>query len=183
MSESKRSFFSTIPGLITGLAGLLTGIVGLVTVLIQLGVLGGDDDSDTTATTVPSSVPAGGSQGATGGGGGTTTTEAGTFTVSETSLEFTEAAKEKTVTIRNTSDSARITVMPPRVSGDDPGNFTASFGSCTNAPLAPNLTCTVKVTFAPAGALRRYSATLQIQASGAPRAAEVRLNGSSLLGG
>ena len=48
MSENKKSFFSSIPGLITGLAGLVTGIVGLFTVLIQLDVIGGDDDSGPT---------------------------------------------------------------------------------------------------------------------------------------
>ena len=42
-SENKKSFWSSIPGLVTGLAGLLTGVVGLVTVLIQLDVIGGDD--------------------------------------------------------------------------------------------------------------------------------------------
>ena len=40
MSENKKSFWSSIPGLVTGLAGLLTGVVGLVTVLIQLEDLG-----------------------------------------------------------------------------------------------------------------------------------------------
>ena len=182
MSE-KKSFWSSIPGLVTGLAGLLTGIVGLVTVLIQLDVIGGDDDSSTVnATGATSTTVAAGGTSSGGGGGGTPTTEAATFTVSPTTLEFAPHEKEKTVTVRNTSSTAAITVSQPRVSGDDPGNFTASLDACSR-PLSPNLTCTLKVTFAPSGALRRYSATLQIQAGGAPRGAEVRLTGSSLLGG
>jgi hypothetical protein len=185
MSESKRSFFSTIPGLITGLAGLLTGIVGLVTVLIQLGVLGGDDDSSVNATGASSTTVAGGGTsggGTSGGGGATTTTELATFTASPTTLDFGPADKEKTVTIKNTSSTAPITVSQPRLTGDDASNFSVALDSC-NRPLAADLSCTVKVTFAPTGNLRRYSATLQIEARGAPRGAEVKLTGSSLLGG
>ena len=77
MSESKRSFWSTIPGFVTGLAGLLTAVVGLVTVLIQLDIIGGDDSDQpvgTTGTTVAGGAPA--------GGGATPTTAALAFTVS-----------------------------------------------------------------------------------------------------
>ena len=49
MSENSRSFFSTVPGLVTGLAGVLTAVVGLITVLIQLGVIGGDDSDGSPA--------------------------------------------------------------------------------------------------------------------------------------
>ncbi|HEX2119184.1 MAG TPA: hypothetical protein VHF91_08370 [Acidimicrobiales bacterium] len=184
MSESKRSFFSTIPGLITGLAGLLTGIVGLVTVLIQLGVLGGDDSSSSSPGTTVTSAPAPGGQGAVGGGGsgGTTATDAPTFTVSPTTLDFQATdPRTKRVTVENTSSTASIRVTQPRVTGEDASNFSVSLGQCSGA-LAPNLSCTIEVTFAPSGPLRRYTATLQVQATGAPRGDEVRLTGSSLLG-
>ncbi|MGH9265685.1 MAG: hypothetical protein ACRD1D_13440 [Acidimicrobiales bacterium] len=182
MSESKRSFFSTIPGLITGLAGLLTGIVGLVTVLIQLGVLGGDGDSASSSSTTVTSAPAPGGQGAVGGGSGGTTAEVPTFRVSPTTLDFQATdPRKKTVTIRNESTTTPITVTQPRVSGEDASNFSASFATCSGA-LAPNLSCTIEVTFAPSGPLRRYNATLQVQATGAPRGEEVRLTGSSVLG-
>ena len=177
MSENKRSFFSTIPGLVTGLAGLLTGIVGLVTVLMQLNVIGGDESNGSTAvnTGTSASAPAG------GGAGGTPTTEAGTFTASPSTLNFGPAdPKEKVVKVTNTSDSARLTVQMPTLTGKDADRFTASPGDCSGQ-LAPNLSCNVRVTFAPSGPLRSYEATLQIQATGAPRAAEVKVTASTVL--
>ncbi len=174
MSENKRSFFATIPGLVTGLAGLLTGIVGLVTVLIQLDVIGGDEETRSTGSTA--NAPAGG-----GAGGATTTTEVGTFTVSPSPLSFGPAdPKEKVVKVTNTSDSAKLTVPTPRVTGKDADRFTASSGDCSGQ-LAPNLSCNVRVTFAPSGPLRSYEATVQIQAAGAPRGAEVKITASTLL--
>jgi hypothetical protein len=175
MSENKRSFFATIPGLVTGLAGLLTGIVGLVTVLIQLDVIGGDEETRSTGSTAD--APAGG-----GAGGAPTTAEVGTFTVSPSTLNFGPAdPKEKVVKVTNTSDSAKLTVEAPKVTGKDADRFTASRGDCSG-PLAPNLSCNVRVTFAPSGPLRTYEATIQIQATGAPRAAEVKVTASSVLG-
>jgi len=173
MSENKRSFFATIPGLVTGLAGLLTGIVGLVTVLIQLDVIGSDKDTLSTGSTADAP--------ASGGAGATPTTEAGTFALSPSALNFGPAdVKEKVVKVTNTSDSAKLTVLAPQVTGTDADRFTASRGDCS-APLAPNLSCNVRVTFAPSGPLRSYEATVQIEATGAPRAAEVKVTANTIL--
>ena len=178
MSEKKRSFFATIPGLVTRLAGLLTGIVGLVTVLIQLNVIGGDDSngSAVNAGGPVTSAPAGG-----GGAGGTPTTEAGTFTVTPSPLNFGPAdPKEKTLTVKYTSSTARLSVQSPKVIGKDAERFSTS-SDCPGS-LAPNLSCNVRVTFAPSGPLRTYEAAIQIQATGAPRGAEVKVTASTLLG-
>ena len=176
MSRSKR-FFSTIPGLVTGLAGLLTGVVGLVTVLIQLGVLGGDDGRGTTTTTTataPAVAPPAG-----GGGGATTTTEVPAFTVEPTTLDFKVGdPREKTVRVRNVSNSASLTLSQPRIIGDDASQFSVSAGACGG--LRPGESCMVRVTFAPTGSVRTYRATLQLTGPGA-RVEEVRLMGSTLL--
>ncbi len=178
MSENKRSFWATIPGFVTGLAGLLTAIVGLVTVLIQLDVIGGEDSDDAGVETTTTTVAGGGS--GAGGGGATATTDAPRFTVSPTTLDFKPAdPREKKVTVRNTSESASLTVAPPRVSGQDQGQFSATSGTC-GAPLRAGLSCELVVTFAPAGPLRTYSAVLQVTAAGA-RGEEVRLTASTLL--
>ncbi|HEV3494926.1 MAG TPA: hypothetical protein VHA34_01105 [Actinomycetes bacterium] len=178
MSESKRSFWSTIPGLVTGLAGLLTGVVGLVTVLIQLGVLGGDDSNQsvgTAETTVPGGAPT------SRPGGTTATTEAPSFTVTPGSLDFKPAdPREKTVTLRNTSELATITFAQPQVTGQDRGQFSASSGTCSG-PVRPNLSCEMRVTFSPSGPLRTYTALLQITAPGAARGEEVRLTATTIL--
>lgn len=182
MSERSRSFWSTVPGLVTGLAGLLTGIVGLVTVLIQLGVLGGkSDDKSTAATGGTTSTTVTTLPGVTTTAFGATSTAAtGTFTVPAT-LDFPAAGpKEKPLTVKNTSPSGTITLRQPTITGPDAARFSVSLDTCAQ-PLAANLSCTMQVTFAPNAALRTYSATLQITASGAARGAEVALTGSTLL--
>jgi len=173
MSE-KKSFWSSVPGLVTGLAGLLTGIVGLVTVLIQLHVIGGDSskskststDAGVTTTVV---VP--------------TTTEMGSIAATPRALTFGPTdPKVKTVTVRNTGRSAPITVTQPTITGTDRSQFSVRLDDCST-PVQPNLSCTMEVTFVPAGALRSYNATLQIQPAGGVRGEEVSLSGSTLLGG
>lgn len=180
MSE-KRSFWSTIPGLVTGLAGLLTGIVGLITVLIQLGVLGGKSDSGSTppakngtVTTAPATAGPSATSGASG-----TLAAAGSFTVPST-LDFPAGVKEKTLAVKNTSSSGTITVRPPTVTGSDAARFTVALGDCSQ-PLAANLSCTMTVTFSPNGALRTYSAALELTATGAERGSEVALTATTLL--
>jgi len=171
MSEDKRSFWASVPGLITGLAGLLTGIVGLGTLAVQQGILGKDSPRPTTTVV-----------GAGSGIGAPPTTEAGAFTLTPLTLDFPLGSKSQDVTVKNISTTAAITMLPPRVTGDDDARFVAAFGTCNNAPLPPGASCTVKVTFSPAGILRRYNARLQIQATGAPRTAEVSLSGTTLVG-
>ena len=174
MSEKSQSFFATVPGVVTGLAGVLTALVGLVTLLIQLDVIGGDDSKNvTTATTI---APTGG-----GAVGPATTVEPGSFTLSPNPLNFGPAdPKEKVLTVMNTSRTAALSVQAPRVAGKDAARFTVVLGDCV-APLAPNLSCTLRVTFAPRGPLDTYEATVQVQASGAPQGAEAKLTGGTLL--
>lgn len=173
MTDGHRSFWSSIPGLITGLAGLLTGVVGLGTLAVQQGIIGGKDSGSTTNTTVVTGP---------GTAGATATTEVGSFTMTPATLNFAPAdAKEKFVTVKNTSGSTPITVQTPRVGGNDAGRFTASYGTCTGAPLKAGLSCTLKVTFTPSGALKKFDATLQVTAEGAPQGAEVPITASTLL--
>lgn len=171
MTDGHRSFWSSVPGLITGLAGLLTGVVGLGTLAVQQGIIG--KGSGTAATTTVAPAP--------GGAGTPATTEAGSFTVNPTTLDFAPAdAKEKLVIVRNTGSTA-LTIQTPRVGGKDPDRFTAAYGTCTGAPLGAGLSCTLKVTFTPSGALKKFDATLQVVATGAPRGAEVAITASTLL--
>lgn len=170
MSGDRRSFWSSVPGLITGLAGLLTGVVGGITLLVQQGVIG-SNTTGAPATTAPATTA--------------TTTLAvpvGTFTVTPNALNIGPTDdRTKTVTVRNTSATASISVQPPVVTGADRALFPAAYDTCTSAPLKPNLSCTLKVTFTPAGALRSYKATLQVEATGAVRGEEVAVTATTLL--
>ena len=43
MNAEKKSFLTSLPGLLTGVAGLITAVVGLIIALDQVGVIGGSD--------------------------------------------------------------------------------------------------------------------------------------------
>jgi hypothetical protein len=175
VSGGNRSFWSSIPGVVTGLAGLLTAIVGMITLLVQLDVIGGDSsDSPSTPTTAPAS-------GGGAGGGAAPAAEVPTFTLTPATLEFKPTdPRRKDVTVKNTSTTTALTVPQPRLTGTDSRLFSASFGTCTGAPLAAGLSCTLTVTFAPSGPLANYSATLEVAPSGA-RAEVVQIKASSIL--
>jgi hypothetical protein len=176
MSESTRSFWSSIPGLVTGLAGLLTGVVGLVTVLMQLDVIGGDDSKDPSpavATTVA------GSPATDGRPAGTPTTQPPEFALSTTTLEFKPTdPKEKDVTVRNTG-SVPLRLTPPEVEGTDSSQFRATLGTCSGQ-VGVGGVCTLKVSFTPAGPLKTYTATLEVGAVGAG-AETVQLKATTVL--
>jgi len=56
MSEEK-SFFSTLPGIITALAGLVTAIAGLIVALSQSGFIGSRGKEETKPEAVAPSQP------------------------------------------------------------------------------------------------------------------------------
>lgn len=171
MSE-KKSFWSSIPGLVTGLAGLLTGVVGLVTVLIQLDVIGAKDDAATPAAGVVTTVA--------GGGSTATTAISGRLTVAPTQLlKLQPNEREKNVTVTN-SASASVTVMKPETSGPDQAAFKVDEG-CTNVSLKPGGSCTLKVQLTPSGVLKNYQAKLVLEAKEIPTVTELPIEASTIL--
>ena len=176
MSENKRSFWSSIPGLVTGLAGLLTGIVGLVTVLIQLDVIGGDDGGTPNAAVSTTVVP-GGTAGTTGAGG--VTSISGQLTAEPATLKLATGEREKALLVRNNSNAA-VTVLKPEYKGRDSSAFSVDSG-CTNVNLRAGASCTVKVQLAPSGPLKTYEARLVLEAKEIPQVTEVPVTASTLL--
>lgn len=163
MSDGRRSFWSSIPGLITGLAGLLTGVVGLGTLAVQQGIIGGKDSAATTTTAV----------GATPAGGPTTTAaEAASFSVDVSRIQFQAGDRQKKVKVTNPTRTATVTMQAPTFQGSEPSVFSADNG-CTKKQLGPKEDCTVTITFAPAGLLKAYTATLVLAASEVTAATEV----------
>jgi hypothetical protein len=136
-------------------------------VLTQLGVLGGGSGGTTTT------LPPGGT------GGGATTLEVPTFTVDPTILDFRGGDAPRTVRVRNTG-SVDLTGVVAQVTGPARAQFSVSAGEC-GAPVRPGLSCELRVTFSPAGALQRFNAVLEVAAQGA-RGQEVTLTASTLLG-
>ncbi len=176
MATKSKSFWSTMPGLITGLAGILTALVGLGTLLIQIGVIGGDGDS-----TAKSGVTAN-SRGTEGGNSQTQDSETPpasaakpSFTVAPDDLKLTGTDKEDTVTVSNTGTTALI--LATQVTGAGKDQFTVSKGSCgTQVPKGGS--CSLTVSFK--GALTPVKADLIVSASGASSSQEVKLEGSPL---
>ena len=179
MSENKKSFWSSIPGLVTGLAGLLTGIVGLVTVLIQLDVIGGDDDGTPNASVTTTVVPGGTANTSGGAGGGAITTISGRLAAEPTTLKLATGEREKTLTVRNASN-ASVTVLKPEYKGRDSSAFTVDSG-CTNVNLRAGASCTVKIQLAPSGPLKTYEASLVLEAKEISQVTEVPVTASTLL--
>jgi len=171
VSQNKRSFWSSIPGLITGIAGLLTAVAGIGTLAVQQGIIGGNGSNSPATTAAP---------GGAGATATTTTTEEGAFTVSPTLLTFKTGEREKTLTVKNPTRTARITVTRPQFTGADASVFEADAG-CTNVRLEPGRSCTVKVLFAPSGLLKSYKANLVLEANGGSGATEVPIEASTLL--
>lgn len=170
MSE-KKSFWSTVPGVVTGLTGLLTAVVGMVTVLIQLDVIGGDGAAPPNAavTTTVAGAPA----------GPATTTITGRLTAEPASVRLAATEREKAVTVRNNA-SASVTVLKPDTTGRDRSAFRVDDG-CTNVTLRPGLSCTVKVHLNPSGPLKTYEAELVLEAREIAQVTAVPLQASTLL--
>jgi hypothetical protein len=182
MSENKGSFWSSVPGLVTGLAGVLTAVVGLITVLIQLNVIGGDNDSGHTVAAGGSATTtvAGATQGTVPAGGTTPTTEAGRLTVDPTSLTLKPGEHDKAIKVINPTRTATVTVLSPEITGTDKAVFQADAG-CTSVKLGPGDTCTLKVLFAPSGPLRSYNATLVVKGDRGTPPTNVPIQASTIL--
>jgi len=171
VTDGHRSFWSSIPGLITGLAGLLTAVVGLGTLAVQQGIIGKGSSSGPTTTVAGA--------GAVTGAGGPTTTEAPAFTVSPTLLKLQATQRDTSLTVTSSTRTATVTMLTPQFSGTDAASFKVDAG-CTNVRLDPERSCTLKVLFSPSGLPRTYSATLVLRADGAPPT-EVPIQATGLL--
>ena len=176
MSTKSKSFWSTIPGLITGLAGILTALVGLGTLLIQIGVIGGDD-GDSGARSGVSSTDRGAATGNTPSeDSDSPATEAArpSFTVAPDKLELTANRKSATVTVSNTGTTALT--LATDVTGDGADQFTVTTGACgTQVPKGGS--CSINVSFK--GGLTAQ-AELVVKASGAASSQKVELEGALL---
>lgn len=155
MAKGERAFWSSLPGILTGLAGILTAAVALLGLALSQGWIGngGGDDS---------SVDAGG--------------EVVRISVEPEKLEFgglgLPGADEKAVEVLN--DGTAPVTLETEITGEDEGKFSSDGTDCTTSPLPPGRTCEVTVSLDGSGAA---SATLVISANGGELAREVELEG------
>lgn len=159
----ERSFWSSIPGLLTGLAGVLTGVVGLLGLALSQGWLGDGPAEES--------------------GGGQVAEETGApvvrISVDPGELRFTkvpgvDAAKSVTVT----NDGNVSVAVTATTSGEDEASFTADARDCTRSEIPPDEDCTIEVLFE-GGPSPSYRARLVVSANGNQDVQYVELTAAS----
>jgi len=170
VNTAKKSFWSSVPGVVTGVAGVVGAVVGLITVLITLGVIG-NSNSSPTLTTLPPSETSGATSGSGAVTGGSPTTVAkGSFTVDTDSLTLSLLKPEDSVTVSN-NGKVPLSLGLPQVSGDK-DRFKIMATECTSSAVGPGKSCSIKVTLNGPGA---GSATMVVSADNAASTTTVKL--------
>ncbi len=170
MSDSRKSFFSSVPGILTGTAGIVTAAVAAAGLAAQQGWIGGDSGDGTSGG--PAGVGAGTAE------QGDPTPGRPTFSLSPTALEFEPVGdKEAGVKVSNTGEVS-LRLNEPTITGADAGQFRASSGTCDEA-LGPGRSCELNVRFTAKPG--RFEATLVVTARGAAKASEVPIVATGLL--
>ncbi|HVL03495.1 MAG TPA: choice-of-anchor D domain-containing protein [Acidimicrobiales bacterium] len=155
MAKGERAFWSSLPGILTGLAGILTAAVALLGLGLSQGWIG----------------DGGGGDGSVDAGGEVVRISVEPETVSLRRLPLQDPPK---ATVEVVNDGTAPVTLEAEITGDDAGQFTSDGTDCTTSPLPPGRTCEVTVTFQESG---EASATLVISANGGELAREVELEG------
>jgi hypothetical protein len=157
MAAKQRSFWSSIPGLLTGLAGVLTGVVGLLGLALSQGWIGNGTPEEA------------------GSGNGEDVVR---ISVEPQALEFSELPVQASKTVTVTNDGTGPIALTSEIDGEDMGEFSVDDGDC-GGELPPGRSCSVTVTF-DAGT-GRYGATLVVSAEDGAQSEEVSLTGTAAL--
>ncbi len=172
MAEKRKSFWTTVPGIISGVAAIVTGLGVLIPLL--LGVGGKHTNKNTASQNsspgVTSTSTAGGSTGGTSGPGstplptdsasGSTSSPLG-ITADPSSVNVTGKAADATVTISNPGGTD-VTIDKVEITGANASAFSITSTTCGNGSTAsPNQSCQVVVHYTPP-ALGSASAALVV---------------------
>lgn len=165
-TTKKKSFFSGLAGVITGLAGVASAIVAVVGLSVSQGWIG--HKSSTTSAGAPTNagvVPGSGDAGPQ-------------FSVDPARINFESLGpRNASVTVHNTG-TVKFAVKDPTVTGPDADRFDASMDSCSD-PIAAGRSCGLTVTFKPKSGT--FNATLVVEVEGGLRAVEVPIRAQALL--
>lgn len=159
----KGSFWSSLPGVLTGIAGLATAVVALLTLAASQGWIGGGGGD--------------GGDGDAGDGDATPVVE-----VEPRAIEFqpVPTSREATVAVTN-GGTGPFRVDQPQITGPDAGLFDADGSNCTGKELPAGQTCDVVVTFDPSGP-GRSSARLVVSVNDAAQSVQVPIEATAVLG-
>jgi hypothetical protein len=160
MAKGERAFWSSLPGILTGLAGILTAAVALLGLALSQGWIGdggGEAANDS----------------ANGG-------EVVRISVEPEPLEFTKVPGQEAVkTVTVTNEGTGPIMVTTEITGENEGSFSSDDKDCTRSEIAPEGTCTVAVTFDASASVRSYQASLVVSAEGDDDVQEVELSGRS----
>ncbi len=156
VAAKERSFWSSLPGLFTGLAGVLTGVVALLGLALNQGWIGdGPAQED---------APSGGQ-------------EVVSISVEPTSIDLNQATQRAgSIDVKN--DGTEPVELTVGLQGTTPEAFSITENRCGGA-LPPGRSCRVTVSL-DAGP-GRHEALLVATVVGGGDSAEARLNGTAVL--
>jgi len=158
MAKGERGFWSSLPGILTGLAGTLTAVAALLGLAYNQGLIGGGEGPNDNDRTAGSEVVR--------------------ISVEPESLTLTKVPTRDAVeTVTVTNEGTQAVSLSTEISGDSPASFEAGAGDCTRSMIPPGGRCDVDVTF-DAG-FGKYEATLVVSANGDEHVQQVDLSGNS----
>jgi len=182
MSEQKRSFWSTLPGIITGLASILTATVALVGIFMNFGPGSNDNGAEPGESPSPTATgtafPRGTGPGGTGTAGG-----APQAVIAPRNIDFGRLGSGRTatdtVTVAN-SGSEFLVIERAAITGRD-DLFSVDAAEClVPTGIEPGSNCEIRVTFTPRSP-GNYAGVLEITHSGPGSPNQVALTGEGAL--
>ena len=197
MAERKKSFWDTVPGLITGIAAIVTGLAALIPIALKVTSHSSHAGSTPAATQSASpgasastgSSPGAGESPGAGAFGGPGSTESpsgasGSLTANPTKADWGRVGlgsspQQRTVTFTN-SGSDPVTISGDvTIAGPNANAFSITSTSCANgSAIAPGSSCQVVITYTPQGGIQ--TATLAIPSQGSSLKVPLSATGSLL---
>ena len=172
MADRKKNFWTTVPGIISGIAATITGLAVLIPLLLGVGGKHTNKNaaSQNSSPGVTSTSTAGGSTGGTSGPGstppptdsasGSTSSPLG-VTADPSSVNVTGKAADATVTISNPG-STDVTIDKVEITGANAAAFSLSSTTCgTASTVSSTKSCQVVLHYTPP-ALGSASAALVV---------------------
>lgn len=178
----KKSFWQTLPGVVTGIATILTAMLGLLPF-----VLGGEDDAETRATSSPTPTATATSSptaGTSSRSSRPSEVSAPVAVVAPKAVEFGNAGVgkpiEQTVTIAN-SGTEYLVVEGAEITGRKDVFAVGDDEEClVETGIAPQSECQLTVLFTPTSA-GSFAGFLEIEHSAEDSPSRVALNGEGVL--
>ena len=178
MSE-KKSFWATLPGMLTGTATVITAALGLWATLANTGVTGNAPQATPSQTASPSPSPS-----------------VSPFQSPEVLFdEFPEAnvvpdsvdfedlglgrSASKSITVVNSGESD-LEIYEVAVTGDGADRFKVAQDTCASESISPGSRCQITFEFSPS-AVGTFLATLQLDHNAQDTPTKVPLSGKGIL--